>query len=223
MAKLPALQFYIGDWLKDPKLSMCSPATRGIWIDLICGMHELERSGIITGTYEQLARLCRCTSEEMRAAISELNVTKAADVTECNGNVTVKNRRMQRESKEREDNNKRVRKYRGNDDVTEMKRKCNDSSSSSSSISSSKTAAATCAREAQNSQSNGSAAAAFSLSKFSLEQCTEYVRFLISQGRKVTSVDRFARSLFENATADGEIEEFLKNGGKQKRKAVIPG
>ncbi len=28
MAKLPAFQFYTGDWLKDPELSMCSPSTQ---------------------------------------------------------------------------------------------------------------------------------------------------------------------------------------------------
>lgn len=135
MSKLPALQFYIGDWLKDPKLSMCSPATRGIWMDLLCAMHELDRSGLITGTTDQLARLCRCTAVEISAAIAELKETKAADVTERNGNVTVANRRMQREAKLREDNNNRVRKHRGNAPVTEMKRKCNTPSSSSASAS----------------------------------------------------------------------------------------
>lgn len=34
--KFPWLKFYPGDWLKEPSLTVCSPATRGIWIDLIC-------------------------------------------------------------------------------------------------------------------------------------------------------------------------------------------
>lgn len=103
MAKLPAFQFYPGDWLKDARLSMCSPASRGIWIDLMCAMHELDRSGVITGTREQLARACRCSAVELGAAIEELASTGAATVTERHGVVTVVCRRMAREHKEKND------------------------------------------------------------------------------------------------------------------------
>lgn len=36
MTKLPAFQFYPGDWLKDPELRSCSPAARAAWIDFLC-------------------------------------------------------------------------------------------------------------------------------------------------------------------------------------------
>src|SRR5688500_14639992 len=97
--KAPAFQFYPGDWLKDPQLSMCSPASRGVWMDLLCAMHELGRSGQVTGTVDQLCRLCRCTAAEMSAALTELESTKTASVSERNGVVTVICRRMQREHK----------------------------------------------------------------------------------------------------------------------------
>ncbi len=139
MGKLPAFQFYTGDWLKDPQLSMCAPSTRGIWIDLLCAMHENNRSGQITGTTEQLVRLCRCTSVDLVVAIEELKVTKTANVTERNGFVTVICRRMNREYKERNNTYLRVIKCRGktvcNADETDLKRKCNNASSSSSSSS----------------------------------------------------------------------------------------
>ncbi len=141
MSKLPAILLYVGDWMKDPSLSMCSPATRGIWIDLMCAMHENNRTGIVTGNYAQLSRLARCTAPEMENAISEISSTKAGDVTICNGNVTVINRRMKREYKERQLANKRVYKHRkkkssgeSNGDVTPQKRDSNAGSSSSSSI-----------------------------------------------------------------------------------------
>lgn len=105
--KLPAFQLYSGDWLKDPQLSMCSPATRGIWMDLICAMHELGRCGQVTGTVEQLCRICRCTSAEMTAALDELHETRTATITERDGRWTVINRRMSRESHERGDATKR--------------------------------------------------------------------------------------------------------------------
>jgi hypothetical protein len=47
MAKLPSFQFYPGDWLKDPALRCCSPAARGVWIDLLCLMFEATERGVL--------------------------------------------------------------------------------------------------------------------------------------------------------------------------------
>ena len=38
--KRPSFQFYPSDWLRDTALRSCSPAARGLWIDMICFMHE---------------------------------------------------------------------------------------------------------------------------------------------------------------------------------------
>lgn len=108
------MKFYPGDWLKDPCLGMCQPATRGIWMDLLAVMHESDRSGVIAGTREQIARLCRCSAVELGLALSELSTSKTADVTERNSHVTVINRRMQREYKDRIDTRLRVKRHRGN-------------------------------------------------------------------------------------------------------------
>lgn len=110
--KRPAFLFYPGDWLKDPKLSSCAPATRGIWIDLLCAMFEDGQSGKLQGTFVQLARMCRCESEEIKNALRELLVTKTADVTHLNGNVTVTCRRMFRETQARKNGRQRVQRYR---------------------------------------------------------------------------------------------------------------
>lgn len=114
MNKLPAFQFYTGDWLKDPALSMCSPATRGIWMDILCAAHELARSGQITGTPDQLARICRCTAADLIAAVNELQATGTADVRERRGVYTITNRRMRRAWLEKEDARARQQKRRGN-------------------------------------------------------------------------------------------------------------
>lgn len=115
MPKLPYFQFYPGDWLKDPKLSLCSPAARGVWMDLLCAMHELQRSGKLSGTPEQLARLTRCSTVELGHALTEIQTTGTADVTERNGIVTVVNRRMNREYKYREATRLRVNRHRGHE------------------------------------------------------------------------------------------------------------
>lgn len=132
MAKPPAFQFYTGDWLKDPALSICSPATRGVWIDLICAMHESDRSGRLCGTHEQLARVARCSTVELAQALTDIQTTGAADVTERNGVVTVTNRRMYREHSERLATKTRVRKHRRNAETDQDVTSHSSSSSSSS-------------------------------------------------------------------------------------------
>ncbi len=112
------LQFEPGDWMKDPRLSMCSPATRGIWIDAICAMHSSDRSGSLTGTPDQLARVLRCTPSEVLSAIGEIESTKTADVRRSNGLVTLINRRMQREYQARLNDRERQRRRRGHAGVT---------------------------------------------------------------------------------------------------------
>jgi hypothetical protein len=110
--KRPAFQFYPGDWLKDPALTLCSPATRGIWIDLLCAMHELDQTGQITGTREQLARTGRCSLVELDQALADLSDTGAATVTVRHGKVTVINRRMKRQYDERKSNADRQKRRR---------------------------------------------------------------------------------------------------------------
>ena len=110
------MQFCTGDWLKDPQLSMCLPATRGIWADAIAAMHENGRCGTLSGTPDQLIRVLRCDVPALMAAIDDLQSTGAADVTVRNGIVTLINRRMYREAKNREANRLRQQRHRKNDE-----------------------------------------------------------------------------------------------------------
>lgn len=98
MKKLPHIPFYTGDWLKDAAVSVCTPATRGVWIDLLCAMHECNRSGELRGTSEQLARLARCSTVELKAALTELQTSEAAVVEYRNDTWSIANRRMRREA-----------------------------------------------------------------------------------------------------------------------------
>lgn len=61
--KLPAFQFYPGDWRKDPDLSRCSKAAKGVWVDMMCLMFECEERGVLaTGGLPW-------TNEEIAAAV----------------------------------------------------------------------------------------------------------------------------------------------------------
>jgi hypothetical protein len=38
--KRPSFQFYPSDWLTSPEIRICSIGARGLWIDMICWMHQ---------------------------------------------------------------------------------------------------------------------------------------------------------------------------------------
>lgn len=142
--KLPAFQFYPGDWLKDPQLAMASPAVRGIWIDFIAVSFEAPVRGVLEGTAVEFARLLRCSTDEFMEFVGEAQRLGFADVTPTSS-VTVTQmsrvvfrvecRRMTRDEKQRQDWGLRKRRERerkaGHADVTPMSQLSSSSSSSS--------------------------------------------------------------------------------------------
>jgi hypothetical protein len=100
--KLFYMKFNIGDWLTDPRLSLCSPLARGVWIDLLCAMYQLDRIGELRGTTEELARLARCSTVEFVTAMTDIQNKLAGDVEQRNGSWLIANRRMKREADIRE-------------------------------------------------------------------------------------------------------------------------
>lgn len=135
MSKAPAYQFYPADYIQDTRT--LSLAAKGAWQDLLCFMWRSEEKGKLSYNVEGYSRLFGASIEETKRVINELVSLKICDsVTECNGNVTLINRRMLRDESARKQTNKRVKRFRN---ATE-KRPCNEnvtapsSSSSSSSI-----------------------------------------------------------------------------------------
>ena len=63
MAKYPAFMFYPGDWRKDPALSRCSHAAKGMLMDMLCLMFECEPRGKLAtnGTPWSDEDICRAT------------------------------------------------------------------------------------------------------------------------------------------------------------------
>lgn len=80
-------------------------------------MHETEEP-VLTGSYEELARLVGCESAEVARCVAELKRTNTADVTLGNGFVTLVSRRLKRELSDREKTRLRVQRHRCNADVT---------------------------------------------------------------------------------------------------------
>lgn len=105
MGKLPWFKMFSSSWLTDPRLSRCSSSTRGIWIDLICSMHEDGQVGVLKGTAEELSRVARCSPQEFILAMTEISTKGVGDISPCPPYVphaslefTVTNRRMSREN-----------------------------------------------------------------------------------------------------------------------------
>jgi len=44
---LPFLKFFPGDWLQNANLRRCSHAAKGVWIDMLCLMHQSEERGVL--------------------------------------------------------------------------------------------------------------------------------------------------------------------------------
>ena len=147
MTKRPAFQFYPGDWLRDTGLRSCSAAARGLWMDILCFMHEGSPYGYLKVNHKvilppNLARMCGLTLEETEGCLAEL---AEAGVFEIDAEGVIFSRRMIRDEELR---NKRAAcghlggnpTLKDNQKVgvclsTEVKQKPTPSSSSSSSSS----------------------------------------------------------------------------------------
>jgi hypothetical protein len=95
----PWLKFYPSDWRSDPKLRMCSLAARGLWMEMLCLMHEATPRGslLVNGvpvTERQLATLVGATAREITALVAQLG---AAGVFSREDNGTIYSRRMRRD------------------------------------------------------------------------------------------------------------------------------
>jgi len=110
--RAPAFQFYPGDWARDPQLQMATMSTQGVWINLLCKMWDSVNRGILVGTEAQFHKLIGCSEAEFSQFLEENKTLKFATVTISNTIVTVQNRRMVRDEKERNSNALRQKAYR---------------------------------------------------------------------------------------------------------------
>ena len=95
--KLPSFQFYPGDWLRDAGLRACTVASRGVWMDLLCFMHDAPTRGLLLKangqpfTAAELARAVGCSLADLETCLSEL---EAAGVFDRREDGAIVSRRM---------------------------------------------------------------------------------------------------------------------------------
>jgi len=85
--KRPSFQFYPSDWLRDTALRSCSTGARGLWIDMICYMHEGNPYGHLkVGDKvilpDNLARMVGETLEVVSAWLDELKIAGVYDIAD---------------------------------------------------------------------------------------------------------------------------------------------
>ena len=102
--KLPALQWYPGDWRKDPGIQALSYEERGVWFELLMLMHDCDDRGklILNGnpiTNHRLGIMLRLTEDEISQHISQFISLGVASVCETTGAVMC--RRMVRDEDKR--------------------------------------------------------------------------------------------------------------------------
>lgn len=101
--KRPSFQFYPSDWLRDTALRSCSTGARGLWIDMICFMHEGSPYGYLKVSDKvilpsNLARMVGETLEVVEGWLHELEEAGVYDVD----NGAIYSRRMIRDEELRQ-------------------------------------------------------------------------------------------------------------------------
>lgn len=98
--KLPAMQFYPGDWRKDIGVQSLSFNDRGIWFEMLMLMHDSERRGVLVlngqpMSDEMIARAIGLDNQTFNQSLTTLLNTGVASREEDTG--AVMNRRMVRD------------------------------------------------------------------------------------------------------------------------------
>ena len=75
----PSFQFYPGDWLKDSDLKRCTFAEKGVWIEIMCLLHDREDEyGILRWPLKEIAEAVKCPIALVKGLVSK-NVLRGAD------------------------------------------------------------------------------------------------------------------------------------------------
>lgn len=97
---VPWMKFYPSDWRSDPILRLCSMASRGLWVEMLCIMHEAVPYGslLVNGKRidkKQLASLVGMPDKECGALLMEL---EGGGVFSRDQDGTIYSRRMRRDA-----------------------------------------------------------------------------------------------------------------------------
>jgi hypothetical protein len=67
--KRPSFQFYPGDWAANPNLKRCNFAEKGIWLEVMCLMHDQAEYGVLRWPLKEIAEAVKCRAAELQAIV----------------------------------------------------------------------------------------------------------------------------------------------------------
>ena len=127
----PWIKFYPSDWRADQALRVCSIGARGLWLEMLCVMHEADPYGhlVVNGgpvTEAQLAMLTGVAQVELDALLTELETAGVFSRTRAG---VIYSRRLTRDERRSKDGKKAAkigallgsRRYRQRVEITREK------------------------------------------------------------------------------------------------------
>lgn len=76
--KRPSFQFYPGDWTGNSNLRRCTHAEKGVWLEVMCLMHDQAEYGILRWPLKEIIEAVKCKPAELRALVNK-GVLKGSD------------------------------------------------------------------------------------------------------------------------------------------------
>lgn len=76
--KRPSFQFYPADWKSNANLRRCSEGARGVWMDVLCLMHDSDEYGVLRWPLTDIARAAGVPIKLLKE-LAELGVLKGGD------------------------------------------------------------------------------------------------------------------------------------------------
>lgn len=76
--KRPSFQFYPGDWQANSNLRRCTHAEKGVWLDVLCLMHDQPEYGVLRWPLKEIAQAVGAKLSDLRALCTK-GVMKGSD------------------------------------------------------------------------------------------------------------------------------------------------
>lgn len=76
--KRPSFQFYPGDWQANSRLRRCTHEEKGLWMDVLCVLHDQDEYGIARWPLREIAQAVGTTTAKLKALVTK-GVLKGAD------------------------------------------------------------------------------------------------------------------------------------------------
>lgn len=76
--KRPSFQFYPGDWQANSNLKRCTHAEKGVWLDVLCLLHDQPDYGILRWSLKEIAQAVGCSMSLLKGLVSK-GILKGSD------------------------------------------------------------------------------------------------------------------------------------------------